>query len=160
MNWEIISSIAEVVGAIGVIFSLAFVGLQIRRNTIANEAATYQASVGFDIEMLMSLSSDPDLARIFNAYTWVEESQELTPIDTIRGEYQITALLRHLENLFIQHELGMLSDNIWQTRKALLAAVVLSPGYDRFLMTPSARTFEGAFLKYATTLRTDQDSEQ
>ncbi len=158
MNWDAISSIAEVVGAIGVIVSLIFVGLQIRKSTVANEAATYQASVGFDIDMLMNLSSNADQARIFNAYTWVEENAELTTIDTIRAEYQMTALLRHLENLFLQHQLGMLSEKIWQTRKALLEAVVLSPGYDRFHQTPSARTFDGAFLKYATTLRANRNS--
>ena len=49
MNWDAITAVAEVLGVIGVIVSLVFVGYQIRKNTIASEAATYQASVGYDI---------------------------------------------------------------------------------------------------------------
>jgi len=153
MNWDAIGAVAEIVGAIGVVISLIFVGLQIRKNTIASEAATYQASVGYDIEMLMALSSDSEQSRIFNAYTWVPGATDLTDSDIIRGEYQMTALLRHLENLYLQHELGMLSDKIWRTRQVLLDAIVLSPGYERFLNTSSSQTFDGAFRHYAFQLR-------
>lgn len=153
MTLDSLANIAEIIGSIGVIISLVFVGLQIRKNTIASEAATYQASVGYDIEMLMALSSDSEQARIFNSYTWIREATNLSNEDTIRGEYQMTALLRHLENLYLQHRLGMLSDEIWRTRQALLDAVVLSPGYERFQKTSSAQTFDGAFRHYASKLR-------
>ena len=93
----------------------------------------------------MALSSDSEQARIFNAYTWVPETTGLTDEDIIRAEYQMTALLRHLENLYLQHKFGMLSDEIWRTRQALLEAIVLSPGYERFQQTASAQTFDGAF---------------
>lgn len=158
MNWDAIGAIGEVTGAIGVIVSLVFVGFQIRKNTVASEAATYQASVGYDISMLMGLSSDSEQARIFNAYVWVAEATNLTDNDVTRAEYQMTALLRHLENLFLQHDLGMLSDDIWKTRKGLLDAIILSPGYERYRKTPSAQTFDGEFLNYATKLRTARDS--
>jgi hypothetical protein len=153
-----LANIAEVIASIGVIVSLVFVGLQIRKNAIASEAATYQASVGYDIGMLMALSSDSEQARIFNCYTWIPEATDLTDEDIIRAEYQMTALLRHLENLYLQHKLGMLSDEIWQTRQALLDAIVLSPGYERFQKTSSAQTFDGAFRHYATKLRADHAS--
>jgi hypothetical protein len=153
-----LANIAEVISSIGVIVSLIFVGLQIRKNTIASEAATYQASVGYDIEMLMALSSDSEQARIFNSYTWVGEATDLSDQDIIRAEYQMTALLRHLENLYLQHKLGMLSDEIWRTRQALLSSIVLSPGYERYQKTSSAQTFDGAFRHYASELRADHAS--
>jgi len=156
MNWDAISALAEIVGAVGVIISLVFVGFQIRKNTVASEAATYQASVGYDIEMLMALSSDPEQSRIFNTYTWIPEATNLTENEIIQAEYQMTALLRHLENLYLQHELGMLSDEIWRTRQALLDAIVLSPGYERFEQTSSSQTFDGAFRSYASNLRVGQ----
>jgi hypothetical protein len=153
-----LANIAEVIGSIGVIISLVFVGLQIRKNTIASESATYQASVGYDIQMLMALSSDPEQAKIFNSYTWVAEATNLSDDDIVRAEYQMTALLRHLENLYLQHKLGMLSDEIWRTRQALLDAIVMSPGYERFQNTASAQTFDGAFRHYAAELRADHAS--
>lgn len=108
--------------------------------------------------MLMALSSDSQQARIFNSYTWVREATDLSDEDIMRAEYQMTALLRHLENLYVQHKLGMLSDEIWRTRQALLDAIVLSPGYERFQNTSSAQTFDGAFRHYASKVRGDHAS--
>ena len=153
-----LANLAEVIGSIGVIISLVFVGVQIRKNAIASEAATYQASVGYDIGMLMALSGDSEQARILNACTSVPGATNLSDDDVIRAEYQITALLRHLENLYLLHELGMLSDEVWQTRQSLLDAIVLSPGYERFQKTSSALTFDGAFRHYASKLRADHES--
>jgi len=66
--------------------------------------------------------------------------------------------LEILKNLYLQHKLGMVSDEIWQIRPALLDAIVLSPGYERFHKTSSAQTFDGAFRHYASEFRANQAS--
>ena len=145
--------LAEIISAVGIIISLVFVGFQIRDNTVASQAATYQASVGYDIELLMHLSADPDLSRIIDIYTYGDDASSLSANDIVRAQYEFTALLRHLENLYLQHELGMLSDESWTTRQAFMEATLTSPGYARFQSAPTARNFSGAFLDYANTLR-------
>ena len=46
------ASVAEIIGALAIVVSLVFVGLQIRANTRATQNATYQQSVGYEIEIL------------------------------------------------------------------------------------------------------------
>lgn len=146
--------IAEIIGAICIVISLIFVGIQVKDNTTASEAATYQASVGYDIELLMAVAGDPDMARIVSTYIY-GDSSSLSELDTTRAEYQMTALLRHLENLYSQHELGLLSDETWATRQAFVEAILLSPGYERYQTSPLARNFSGRFKAYASQVRAE-----
>jgi hypothetical protein len=46
MNWEAIGSIAELVGGLGVVASLLYLGVQIRQNTRSLRAATYESLAG------------------------------------------------------------------------------------------------------------------
>ncbi len=55
----------ELIAAIAVVISLIFVGLQIKDNTIATEAATYKDTVAYDFEILLNLGSTPVLACFF-----------------------------------------------------------------------------------------------
>lgn len=143
---------AEIISAIGIIISLIFVGFQIQDNTVASEAATYQASVGYDIDMLMRLAQDEEMTRIVNDYVYSEENN-LSDMEVMRAEYQMTALLRHLENLFLQHQLQLLSDESWATRESFVEAIIVSPGYEKFQSAPTAKNFSGNFIEYANKLR-------
>ena len=45
MNWDAIGSLAEILGAIGVIASLVYVGMQVRQNTRTMHAASIDAYI-------------------------------------------------------------------------------------------------------------------
>ncbi len=104
----------ELVAAIAVVISLIFVGLQIRDNTIASEAATYQASVAYDVEILLNAGVSPETARVF--YTSRDDPDSLNEDELLQGQTLLTATLRHMENLYVQYEAGMLSDEAWANR--------------------------------------------
>ena len=59
------ASIAEIISAVAIVVSLIFVGMQIRDNTVATEAATFQDSVGYDLQLLTVVGSDPESTRLF-----------------------------------------------------------------------------------------------
>jgi hypothetical protein len=42
MNWEAVAAIGDLIGAVGVIVTLAYLAVQIRRNTLATYANSYQ----------------------------------------------------------------------------------------------------------------------
>jgi hypothetical protein len=128
MKLEKYALIAEIISATAVTISLVFVGLQIRDNTISNEAATFQATVGHDIAILTSAGSSPDTARIFYAYR--DNPDNLDGNEFLQGQALFTALARHVENLYLQHEAGMLSDAGWVARQPFVQTLVLSPGYE------------------------------
>jgi hypothetical protein len=65
MNWEAIGTLAEVGGALGVIASLVYLGIQIRQNTHSAREASWQ-SVLRDLQQFRSLiAQDPEVARVY-----------------------------------------------------------------------------------------------
>jgi len=56
MNWEAIGAIGEIVGALAVVASLAYLVIQIRQNTAAVATATYESMMtGFnDINVIFA----------------------------------------------------------------------------------------------------------
>jgi hypothetical protein len=51
MNWEAISAIAELFGAVGVIITVIYLAIQIRQNTSSVQAATEQTLMSQEIEV-------------------------------------------------------------------------------------------------------------
>jgi hypothetical protein len=146
--------VGELIAAIAVVISLIFVGVQIRENTIANKAATYQESVAYDMDILLNVGSTPDTARVF--YTFRDDPDSLDEADYLQGRTLFTATLRHFENLYLQHESGMLSDEAWATREALIRNVVLSPGFAKFADGPIGQNFSGSFIEYTARIRKER----
>ena len=153
-DWGII---AEIVSAAVVTLSLIFVGLQIRDNTVATEAATYQDTVAYDIGNLQAFGASPETAVVF--YTYRDDPDSLEGGDFLQGRILFTAAIRHMENLYIQHEVGTLSDTAWATREPLIRTFVRSPGFERLLSGGNERTFGGAFFDYAKRIRADLDHQ-
>ena len=61
---DTVAAWAEIVGAVAVVVSLLYVGNEVRRNTTATQAATYQEVVNASNEYLLALASDSALAEI------------------------------------------------------------------------------------------------
>ena len=58
------ASIAEIIAAVGVVVSLFFVGLEVRRNTRAVQAATLQSVIDIARQQLLLVASNPELNHI------------------------------------------------------------------------------------------------
>ena len=55
--------IAEVIGLVGIVGSLVFVGLEVRQNSVATRASTNAAVADAFLELNLVLASSPELAR-------------------------------------------------------------------------------------------------
>ena len=120
-----VHKVGELTAAAAVIISLIFVGLEIRDNTVASEAATYQSLASDDVHFLLNVSSSPELSRIYEAYMF-HEVDNLEENEVLQAQWQLLAQLRFMENVHFQYELGMLSDDAWATRDVLLRNAALS----------------------------------
>ena len=67
-----VHKMGELIAAAAVIISLIFVGREIRDNTVASEAATYQSLASDDVLFLLNVSSSPELSRIYEVYMFHE----------------------------------------------------------------------------------------
>jgi len=108
-NW-IWKETAEVLGVLGVIASMIFVGIEIRQNTYVARGATLQAVSQQSQDLVMVGLDNPELRSAFQA----AREDRLSPEQRILMNWFISAKLRADENRFRQVELGILDASIFQ----------------------------------------------
>lgn len=150
--------IAEIISGIAIVVSLIFVGIQIKRNTKATQASTFQAIANLDIALLLNFGSSEELAKLIS--TFRDNPDSLTGEEQNHGFYLFGAEVRHVENLFLQHENKMLSEKHWQSRKALVDGIVLSGGFGALLKHPFRKYFDGSFIEYGISQRENNEIKE
>lgn len=124
MNWDAVGAVAELLGAVGVIASLIFVGLQVRQNTRSVRASTYDSMVRSNGEWISSIIADPELAAGFEAAVSSWSDVKHDP----RFMYLLTQLFRHWENSFVQYRQGTLDPSLWATWERIIVSYFHQPG--------------------------------
>ena len=61
MNWEVVSAIAEVLGAAGVIITVIYLAVQIRQNTRFVQGATEQTLMSQEIDVYTLMATHADV---------------------------------------------------------------------------------------------------
>lgn len=121
MNWEAISAIGEIVGAIAVVVTLIYLAIQVRDSTRVAKAATRQSIA----EMTMASSSDivnnQDLAEMFVRDL---EGEQLQTAEKVRLYARSYVGMRNWENIHYQFLAGMLSADEWQGFRQNLKAIL------------------------------------
>jgi hypothetical protein len=151
MNWEAISAVGEIVGAIAVVVTLMYLAVQIRRGTTATQAASVQSAAALDHEFLIAVGSDPITAQLWATY--LSAPQTLSVDQAMQGHLLMTSLLRRLENVRIQMQMGTLSQGGWQSRQSMFNVIASSPGYSAFLDSPMAAFLNEGFANYMAQLK-------
>jgi hypothetical protein len=136
------ASIAEIIAAIGVIFSLIFVGLQINEGNQEARAATIQAAS--DAESFM-------IATIVNhSETW-DKVVTGAPLDsgaeTRKGIILFNFLMVESENRYHQFQSGYLDAPSWVGRRSTLQPLVRLPIFKLWRESFGARGHAAEFLE-------------
>ena len=108
-NW-IWKESAEVLGVLGVIASMIFVGVEIRQNTNAVLGATLHDVSQQSLDLVMAGVNNPELRSTFTA---ARESRLLPEQQSLMNWF-LSAKLRADENRFRQVELGILDASTFQ----------------------------------------------
>jgi len=66
MNWDAMSAIGEVTGAVAVIFTLVYLARQIRQSNVASNATAIQTFFNSMESMSSQLISEPQLRDVFS----------------------------------------------------------------------------------------------
>jgi hypothetical protein len=118
MKTKKLKRLIELASAVAVLIGLIFVGLELRQNTTAVEAASMQNQTDASTGFLLLIASDVELARI-----WLEASQDrsqLSEIDSTRYFLLSRARWLRMQNAFLQWRRGMLSDDDWSFYNGLV----------------------------------------
>ena len=107
--------VTRALSALGVILSLVFVGFEVRQNTMATRGATMQAMSDAQSGLMANLALDEGLveliARVFEDST----REDFTTAEYIQLNILMQAYVRQLENTYIQHREGLVSDVVFET---------------------------------------------
>lgn len=118
MKSKNLRGLLDLAGAAAVLIGLVFVGLELRQNTEAVEAASLQNQTDASTEFLLLIAADAELARI-----WLESSKDanqLSEIDSARWFFLSRARWLRMQNAFLQWRRGTLSDDDWSIYKGLI----------------------------------------
>jgi hypothetical protein len=143
MNWEAISAIGEIVGALGVIISLIYVAMQIRHNTRAMRAQSAREAVAAMRDFNKSMVEDPAIARIFRL--GAEDLSSLNEDERGRFGHIMFNFYKTAEELHYQYLQGTLDPEIWKSWRTIVALYAMSPGFSEYwsmrepIFTPAFR---------------------
>jgi len=105
-----LKAIADTVGVAAVILGLVFVGLELRANTEAVKAATFQSLTDISNDYVMQIAADPELARILHTAR-ASGLSALNPSDSARFWSTERAFWVRMQNVFSQYSRGTLTDD-------------------------------------------------
>lgn len=105
MSWEILQTLAEIVGAVGVMASLIYLSTQVRDSTIGVRASTFQANTELWQEWLLAVA-DPDFATANRL--GLAGDEQIDPIQFHQFFLICRAMFLNFENQYFQCRQGVL----------------------------------------------------
>ena len=142
LSWESIGTIAEIIGALAVIVSLAYVGFQIRQNTLAIRASSIDSGIQKGSELRYPIIENAEVARIY--YEGSRNIEALGEEEKMRYRLLLHNAANALMNLYFQTSYGGLSAEIWDAQQPTVMRVLNSPG-GRWFWEQSRHEFPSGF---------------
>jgi len=107
MNWEAVGAISEIIGALAVVITLAYVAVQIRQNNDLLRSESRQVLVSNDVT---SLKAGMELADVFAKFI---SERELSAEEQLRMSFMFALDLRNREFEYFQYKNGLLDEETW-----------------------------------------------
>ena len=151
MDWQAISSIAEVLGAIAVVISLAYVAIQVRSTTEQNRATMEQA-IADRLSNNMMIASSSDIGSII--HRGMADFSELDEAEKSRFTFYYSGWFRSMEQAHRQHLRGFLDAEVWSGYEAYLRMSLDSAAVRRYWQAREKvynKNFQGLVRKLLTT---------
>ena len=104
MNWDAIGAIGEIAGAIAVVASLFYVGLQVRQSSTAIRGQTFESLSTTLAELAVQTTMEPEITEVVQKAV---SNQELTPEQDARFVAMFQANLRVVSAAHYQYALGL-----------------------------------------------------
>ena len=142
-------SFFETLGIGAVLIGLTFVGIEIRQNTAAVQAATMQGLTDASQEYFLLLGSDSELAEIVRKGR--NAPDQLNEKESLQYFYFMRARWMRFQNAFFQYQRGTIGDEDWAFYGSVICGSVHSNWQNhRVIMSKS-------FVNYAEACFSDND---
>lgn len=126
MNWDAISAIAEVLGVIAVVLSLAYVGFQVRQNTMQLRQDNMREIVRGTLDTNWYYHRDDKAFEVFQR--GIKGFDELAPKDRAHFHSILVDLSFYVEMVRNLHMAGLVDEAAVATNSRFIAAILATPG--------------------------------
>jgi hypothetical protein len=150
MNWEVLQSVAELVGAAGVIISLIYLANQVRQNTREMRSAANQELLS-SWNAITDFSTSEHGANFFHK-TSMGDWESMSPAELAVYRLLSLKLFRTFEHAFLLHRDGLLTDDVWQGWRTQLAMSIAMPGM-RTAWQPTSGMLNEEFVSFVESLQ-------
>ena len=142
MNWDAIGAIGEILGAIAVLLTLAYLAVQIRQNTQAVRASALDASVTSVTSIRQNVLESAELSSIFQA--GLDDPNALPEAQLTRFRMLTQNVLWSFWNVYAQSDYANLSASIWEAQKPIINRIMFTAG-GRWFWENFRHEFEESF---------------
>jgi len=150
MTLESIAAISEVVGAVAVVISLLYVGIQIRQNTVSQNALMHQQLVDSQNEVNRNISSNPQVNALIEKATVDIKSLSNEEMRQLRFAYFGFFNLWHIA--FANFRRGMLEQYIWEEWERGATWMLTNDPAARYVWDDLSEVYESSFRKHIYSL--------
>jgi hypothetical protein len=148
------ASISEIIAAIGVIFSLIFVGLQLNEGNQETRAATIQAASDAEAFMIATM--------VNHSETWnkvITGAPLESGAETRKGINLYNFLMVDTENRYHQFHSGFLDAPSWEGRLSILQPIARLPIFKIWRESLGANAHSAEFLELVDSLAEEEPVE-
>ena len=127
MNWTALSAVAELLGAVGVIASLVYVGIQVRQNTKATRAQIHDRMTAGYLSVVNAVTKN---ARVFSAALGTSRAEfaRLSNEDRMIFFSVIFGFFKHFEHMYVQQQRGLIDREAWEAWSQHIRSYFHQPG--------------------------------
>lgn len=143
MNWEALGSVAELIAAIGGIFAVAYLAIQIRLNTKAVRSSaidSWVTAVALGNDALSKTDDFSDAA--FSDYESLSEEQRRV------FNRAVAQMFNALEALYFHHKNGVVDEQFLETKIQPLLGSLRQPGLRAWWERRGRKLFDPRFVLF------------
>lgn len=111
MNWDALGAVAELVGAVAVVITLAYLAIETRRNTIATRSASTNQTRAALTDVMSLIAGDDETASIYHA--GLRDPDELAGHQRVRFDTLLALQVRATEVMFTEYRAGLITEDLW-----------------------------------------------
>jgi hypothetical protein len=145
VNWEAISAIGQLVGALAVVISLIYLANQVRSNARETRLAAGRSTLDFLNRFTQQIAEHADLAELRNR--GFVDFESLEAVDRTRFGSYMHAMFRTIENVYYQHLEGHLDPRVWRGLEVVIRDLNALPGVQAWWRSRS-HWFSEEFAKF------------
>jgi len=148
-----LGNIGEFISSIGVIVSLIYLAVQIRKNTDTERTSTYQSVVSDFGSLNQTMSSSAELSSLY--VKGMENFNDLAADEKARISQLFFATFHYFENMFYQYRKGYLETDVWRGWERLMLTYYARPGFQSW-WSVRRDVFSDSFGEFLDTTEPDK----